>query len=147
MRLFKPNRSLFVVITIAYIGLLFFLSSIPSDPCIHTPLAKRILHNFLHVPAYGGLAFLFLLTFNSFKRSESNFPHPFIFAGSLAFIFGVLDEFHQSFVPGRIVSLGDILLDAIGIILVLFIAKKYMWKFSAFQERKVGGDYAGQRGT
>jgi len=90
---------------------------------------------------------LFLLTFNSFKRSESNFRHPFILAGSCAFIFGILDEFHQSFVPGRIVSLVDILLDAIGIILVLFIVKKYMWKLRAFLERKVGGDYAGQRGT
>jgi len=143
MRLFKPNRSLFIIITIVYIGLLFFLSSIPSNPCIHTSLIKRILHNFLHIPAYGGLALLFLLTFNSYTHSRSSFRHPFIFAGSCAFIFGVLDEFHQSFVPGRIVSLGDILLDAVGIILTLLLIKKYTPALYNFYQKKVGGDYAG----
>jgi VanZ family protein len=40
--------------------------------------------------------------------------------------YGVLDEWHQSFVPGRHPSMGDVLADAVGVILGFSILRLYL---------------------
>ncbi len=41
----------------------------------------------------------------------------FFLPGGIASVVGFLDEFYQRFIPNRNASLGDVMLDAVGIIL------------------------------
>ena len=47
----------------------------------------------------------------------------------LGIVLGLMDEFHQSFVPGRTPSMSDVLSDAVGVILgyALFVAIFARW--------------------
>jgi len=47
---------------------------------------------------------------------ESGWNRPFLLL-ALGFGYGVLDEWHQSFVPGRDPSFGDLLADGVGVAL------------------------------
>ena len=46
--------------------------------------------------------------------------------GLIASIVGIADEIHQAYVPGRDASVGDVLLDLVGVVLVLFF---FSWLF------------------
>jgi VanZ family protein len=41
--------------------------------------------------------------------------------------YAVLDEFHQSFVPGREASVGDFIADALGLVAGYLLAKRFLW--------------------
>lgn len=57
------------------------------------------------------------LLIKAFIQSEILFlrKYPLLLASIVAFSFGVLDEFHQSFVPNRSASMDDVMSNAIGI--------------------------------
>jgi len=42
-------------------------------------------------------------------------------AGAASFLYALSDEWHQSFVPTRQASIADLISDAVGIILALFL--------------------------
>ncbi len=78
---------------------IFYLSSRPGNE-VGLPAPWDKLAHFL---AYALLGFL--LAWGLGKRRT---------AFGLAALYGLLDEFHQRFTPGREVSLGDFLADALG---------------------------------
>lgn len=106
--------------------LIFIESSIPMDGGSYnitflTELDPG-LQNFLHIPLYGLLAFLWMraLAINGIQPFAS-----LIIALMISILFGCLDEFHQSFVPGRFGGLIDIYLNCIGSLLGVFIFKYF----------------------
>ena len=52
----------------------------------------------------------------------------------LGVVYGALDEWHQSFVPGRDPSAGDILADTAGVILGFFLLRLYFRAHESGQE-------------
>ena len=64
----------------------------------------------LHFLVFG---FLALLMARSFKKSKINFINKYyhIWAIALTAIYGIFDEYHQYFVPGRFSTVGDWLAD------------------------------------
>jgi VanZ family protein len=72
---------------------------------------KPNIQNLLHIPVFGLLSYLWLRAFCTAKR-------PFIFCWTSAFlitiVFGMVDEFHQMYVPGRYAGLLDIILNTLG---------------------------------
>jgi VanZ family protein len=64
----------------------------------------------LHAGAYMVLAFLSYISMNKSGVKKYIFITAFLFAG----IYGITDEFHQSFVPGRDSSTGDLIADFSG---------------------------------
>lgn len=69
--------------------------------------------------------FSFFLFISSVKGKKNNFV--FFFAIFLAFMYAVLDELHQFFVPGRSSSFVDIGVDSLGILfssMIYFIRMK-----------------------
>ena len=93
-----------------YAGLIFLLSA-QSAPPFH----PRVLHldKLLHLLEYGILGFLIA---RACKHSTSsvlrlNFR---IFAVLIAFAYGISDELHQYFVPGRKLEALDMLADGAG---------------------------------
>ena len=69
------------------------------------------LGNSLHVPLYYLLGMFWLLAFEwrRFRGLKAS-----LLAFVLATVFGAIDEYHQSFVPGRYPSVMDGLLDGLG---------------------------------
>jgi VanZ family protein len=85
----------------------------------------------LHLGAYFGLGILLNLTFvfqnkySFFKKQSAWYT---ILIGSL---YGVLDEFHQHFVPGRSMEFLDFLADFVGLVLAVVLVI-YLMRTSDF---------------
>lgn len=68
---------------------------------------------FMHILEYSVLGFLFMRAY--LNTTGKDFKIRGIFTTVIfTFLFGCSDEYHQLFVPGRVVSLGDILADTFG---------------------------------
>jgi len=69
---------------------------------------------------YGVLMVLLILAFEPhifIQRKESHGVSSFFLPGGIAAAIGILDEFHQRFIPYRDASAGDVMLDVVGIVL------------------------------
>ncbi len=83
---------------------------------------NAIVNNFLHVPAYGILMFLW---FRALRQKFYSKHRCLFYAVGITMAFGILQEFVQSFVRGRFVSIADIGLNTIGIALAVLYIHKY----------------------
>jgi len=93
---------------LAGLAVVFWLSSMSEVPGAHYFWDKL-----LHTLGYAGLGVLALRAFHGgFERLR---PAPTVYAASAVILWGISDEFHQSFVPGRNASAWDVLADAVGI--------------------------------
>ncbi len=103
-------------LTLCYMGLIYYLSSKNN---IKLPEFTIGFDKVLHTCAYMGLAFLSYISINKSGIKKYVFIAAFLFAG----IYGISDEIHQSFVPGRDASLGDLVADFSGALIGCFGAK------------------------
>jgi len=96
-----------------YMSCITYVSSLSSPeeqlPSFIIPLNDKVIHGI----EYGILG---LLCFRAFERAGGSIGsiHPFSFAVLTATLFGLSDEFHQSFVPLRHTDPFDLLADSIG---------------------------------
>lgn len=107
-----------------YMGFIFALSSIPDDASFSGPallLAYPNLNNFLHIPLFGGLAWLWL---GYLRQTLPNNRTAEILCVTICLLFALSDELHQMFVPGRFASVTDVLLDVVGILAVVWWARR-----------------------
>jgi VanZ family protein len=77
-------------------------------------------YSLLHLPLYGFLTVLLLLTFAS--KPKIILPFRYHLAAWTAVAVGVIDECHQAFIPSRDASVTDVLLDILGVGLVMILA-------------------------
>lgn len=92
--------------------MVFTLSSIPQLP---TPdLGFDNADKAVHFVEYLGLALLVLRAFGNLSAS-GNIGKAYFWAVVIAVVFAALDEYHQSFVPGRQADLYDLLADTAGV--------------------------------
>jgi VanZ family protein len=94
---------------IAYMGLIFYVSSGP----IWTPLAQRVPDYLLHGAAYAALYVLLFWAVHAgleVQPGRGGVGLPL----ALTVLYGLSDEFHQSFVPTREPSAQDFAADATG---------------------------------
>ncbi|MDH4028936.1 MAG: VanZ family protein [Nitrospirota bacterium] len=88
-------------------GLIFYLSSRSS---FHLPRLPENSDKIIHICLYMPLAYLLFLSLR-----ESGFKkNVFITAVVIAAVYGISDELHQYFVPGRNASAWDALADLTG---------------------------------
>lgn len=105
------------LLPVAYMILILISSSIPMEREIKgIEFVMRIdarLQNLLHIPIFGLLAFLWIRSFSELKYSirKTLFLSSFI-----SLIYGIFDESYQLLIPGRYSSVGDIVLNFMGII-------------------------------
>ncbi len=114
----KKFLSLWLPVLI-WAGFIFYLSSIPHLRFLQNEFLDFVVRKIGHLGVFGILARLLARafmgsTFWSWKR---------IFACSLiaAFLYACVDEYHQSFVPGRHASPEDVAIDTFGSWLALGI--------------------------
>lgn len=98
------------LLPLAYMGVIFAVSSIAIDvPHLTFPFRDKVVHTF----EYGLLGLLVARA--AFVTWPTRSPMRIVlFAILIATTFGVSDEVHQSFVPGRSAELADAVADFIG---------------------------------
>jgi VanZ family protein len=110
----------FAFLSTAYIFALFFL----ADSGAVSQIGEFNPYSLLHIPLYGILTLLILLSLCTGKGRYT--PKRLIAGGFIAGIVGALDEFHQTFIPTRDGSLGDVLLDVLGIVLGILLFRRVL---------------------
>ena len=137
MRLFRRFAAcgkISILIPIAYMILIYSLSSIPGNgnriPSKIIAFIKPEIQNILHIPEYGILVFLWFYALLNFYET---IPQSIRIAMLISVIYGVLDEVHQFFVPGRYMGLTDIALDLTGVMLMGF----YLRHSGSYQQNKL----------
>jgi VanZ family protein len=97
---------------LAALAIIFWLSSLST-----VPGASYFWDKFLHAFGYAGLGILALRAFHGGFTPARLVPT--LLAGVAVLLWGISDEFHQSFVPGRDASALDLLADMIGFLLAV----------------------------
>ena len=108
-----------------YCLFIFFLSSSPNPlPMPHLFLGDKL----LHIAEYSILGFLMARSIFSLNLRYSKRPL-FIIAIILSTLYGLSDEVHQSFTPGRTTSLGDLIADGLGSLIGAVLYLKMLLKY------------------
>ena len=103
---------------ITVVGTIFFLSGQPGDS-LNLPDIPD-LDKALHAIAYGVLAFTVLFAVPEHKYRASPWRVSLLVV-LFCLLYGISDEFHQSFVPNRMPSVLDLIADTMGAVVVVFV--------------------------
>jgi len=110
-----PNKKVIIAVKYwlpeaAWMGLIFFVSSVPQGKVVSIFSFQDIV---FHIFAYLILALFFSRALKN-TNPDITVAQAVIFTIAFGIVYGLSDEFHQSFVPGRSVSGFDVFLDGIG---------------------------------
>jgi hypothetical protein len=117
---------IFSILSAAYIAGIFLFADSP----IVSAVAPFNPYNLLHIPLYGILTLFLIFSKrssisinrgNSINPTNSSNSTNLLIAGVIAIIVAVADEIHQTYILTRSGSVGDVLLDVVGIMLCLFL--------------------------
>ncbi len=117
------SRAAFLLTTLSWAGLIFYLSSQPS---IETPALFPGQDKLFHLIAFGILGFLVMGTLQAAHSGYQ--PKQLWWVALAVMLYGISDGFHQHFVPGRSVDAYDVLADALGGLLGAWV----MYRLSRF---------------
>ena len=95
--------------------IIFYLSNTPN---LNSGLGSwdLILRKIAHITEY---SILTILLWRAFKFH--NIRRIYNWSGSLAILYAISDEVHQSFIPTRNASIYDVLIDVAGVILAIWL--------------------------
>lgn len=113
----------FGLLTLGYLGGIYGLSGLPGFGVRGSEPLVQLTANLFHIPLYAGLTFCFAQAVSGGEGREGvpRGKPGLTFLGTGAY--AALDEWHQSFVPGRHSSLSDFLLDLLGVGAMLLILR------------------------
>ena len=106
---------------------IFTLSHVPDDGL---PSLAWDLDKLCHAIAYGTLAASCIYASYPWLKKRPGLLVPGFIVIIISLLYGISDEFHQSFINGRTSSLQDILADLTGAILAVLIWYAYIRKKS-----------------
>lgn len=120
--LFRHHKMLMWLPVAAYYGVIFYLSSQEHLPEFSNwPYFDK----FAHFAEFLILGFLVARAIVWYRYFYGFSHHPRILALTFIMALGILDEFHQSFVPGREISSIDFLCDMLGGIAGLMLGRYF----------------------
>jgi len=122
-----------LILPLAYMAAIYHLSSVPGDAQGQTTpfysllvLLKPNVQNFLHIPMFGLLAWLWHYSLAAWMSSSFS---RLLVAASISTGYGILDELHQVLVPGRFASLTDVALNMLGALVMTFVLLRHSRRF------------------
>ena len=104
----KRNINIYWLLSFFYMGLIYYLSSYPV--AIELP-SFSYSDKLAHTAAYGVLASLIYV---ALRKGNVAKHHVVALAFTISFLYGVSDEIHQYFVPGRQADIFDVMANGIG---------------------------------
>jgi len=143
----------FLSLAILYALLIFFLSSRSGldDPLVQQTGLALLLRQFLIFPEYTDKVEHFILyagfgslIYLALVHSSNPVIRNYTFMGAIiiGITYGAIDEFHQSFVPGRTASIWDLMADGLGVTMaqtIIFIVDKLYFKTKVFNRELNNG--------
>jgi VanZ family protein len=118
-----PNtlRNLFLLCALGWAGVIFYLSHLPGadiPPMFYGE--DKLIHAFV-------FGILGIFTLGAMKTRADGYRafQPWL-AVTLVTAYGVLDEFHQHFVPGRTPDIHDVMADAVGGMLGIWLSYRFL---------------------
>lgn len=127
------SRGMYIAASIVWMGVIFFLSSIPELRSSLPSWGDTIARKAAHVIEYAVLSFLLARSFDASRTAVSRarsgaaqrgvLTPRFVLVCIMSILYAASDEWHQSFVPGRQASFADGTIDTIGIVLGLCVAR------------------------
>ena len=103
----------YTIITFFYMLFIVYLSHIPNDNLPQETSGISNIDLLFHFFEYSVLGFLL---FQSIYVDKLIIINPLLASILIGILFAISDEYHQSFVPGRHMSLMDIIFDSLGIL-------------------------------
>lgn len=120
-----PLHRLLLLATLAWMACIFYLS---NQPTLHVPPLFEHQDKLMHFVAYGLLGLFVLGTMSPPAAGYSTTQ--VAWSTLLASLYGISDEFHQSFVPGRNPDVFDWAADTAGALLttlmVAYLSRRYL---------------------
>ncbi|MFH1290450.1 MAG: VanZ family protein [Nanoarchaeota archaeon] len=107
IRWFEKYKGVSWVVTIVIGVVMFYISSLTFVTSGSGASIKTIVY---HLAAFFFLTFFLLISLVGGKKKRL-----FVLGIVLAIVYGISDELHQFFVPGRCMSLFDIFLNSVGV--------------------------------
>lgn len=104
---------------IIYWIVLLILTSLPTGLALQTDFSDKI----NHFGAYGILSVLLFLNLKVQNKSQILKKYAGTFTIIIASLYGIIDEIHQIFVPGRSAEFGDWLADFSGAVIAVLISQ------------------------
>jgi VanZ family protein len=109
-------RHLSLLLAIGWACVIYYLSSLPGTD---TPPLFPHQDKLLHAAAFGVLGFLVLGALRPGRGGHSRLQ--LVSAIAIAGIYGILDEVHQRYVPGRMPDILDVVADLVGAVLGVWL--------------------------
>ncbi|GAB4432104.1 MAG: hypothetical protein Kow0031_13470 [Anaerolineae bacterium] len=109
---------------ILWMALIFALSSRSKLVELDSKADEIYFFKTAHIAAYAMLMWLWWRALS--PRREAGWRQLWA-AFALTVLYGISDEFHQLFVPGRTGQLADVLFDAAGALAMLFLLRRVAW--------------------
>lgn len=105
-------------------GLIFILSAQPTLIEIEDEVDEKLFYKIAHIITYAILTWLWWRALAPNRQiTWSSLWIAFV----LVTLYGISDEFHQRFVPGRHGRLADVLFDASGALMMILLIRRVRW--------------------
>jgi len=104
------------VLVFIWAGFIFLLSHQPELKSSLPGSWDFFLRKLAHILEYAILTLLLIRTLKEYQLTKKRI---FIFAIILAIFYASADEYHQTFIEGRVGALSDILIDSLGVFLAV----------------------------
>lgn len=119
---FNRKRTLFYILpAVGYAALIFAVSSLNLDVEELKPVLT--FDKFLHLAEYYVLGYLLMRAFTT-SGAPLLAASPVAATILVGSAYGLSDEIHQAFVPGRVASAADFLFDAAGVVLAALMYRR-----------------------
>jgi glycopeptide antibiotics resistance protein len=113
--------SIMIILPLAYMGFIWYLSSKPSDAVVNTGLPfDNLLKECLHLIEFAVLYLLWVIAFTAvgrFSRQTNKL------SAAISVLYAFTDELHQYFIPCRSATITDLLKDTAGVVIAYLIIK------------------------
>ena len=133
----RTNRILPILVLLAWMGLIIFLSSRSSLPT-DVPAVERIgqyQDEVGHLGEYAVLGMLAFVALRPFTRGRRTF----VFSLAFCIAFSLVDEAYQGTVPNRTPQVIDVFLDAVGAVSAIAMLSILGPRLRAYWLRRVSG--------
>ncbi len=122
----RLRKLLFWIPSIIWAIIIFSISNKSGN---ELPSLKFGLDKLAHIVVYSFLSYLLLFAY--VNTSNQKYLRKIYLAFLIAFLYGIFEEFHQLFVPGRFFSFADMYANLVGSIIGILI-----WHFDILNHKK-----------
>ena len=144
------NRTLSWLAVLLWMGLIFFFSHQPGEESaalsggmtrwIHTILTAlplidfeiNVLHTLIRKSAHFFVYLILgVLILHAFLESRVTLLRASVYAWLLATVYAATDEYHQTFIPGRVGDVMDVVIDSLGAItgIAIYVIVYRLWQW------------------